>query len=64
MMCGGIATSRMPASDLGVVIVYGALRSDRSAANPDHFVAEVDVTPAQFDGLAEPQRAPGRQGHH
>ena len=55
MMCGGIATSRIPASDLGCGDLEGVLRAvsiavlfdaDRGAPDADHFGAQVDVAAA------------------
>ena len=50
MTCGGIATSRIPASDFGRRDrVRAALGPHRAAPDADHLVAQVDVTAAQLD---------------
>ena len=62
--CGGMFTSRLPASDLGPCTARPLLAADHAAPHVDDAVLHVDVGAAQLGELAEPQRAPGGQQHH
>ena len=50
--CGGIATSRIPASDLGVPTDEFGSDSGDCAADADNPVTKIDVFSAQFDEFA------------
>ena len=62
--CGGMATSRLPASDFGPLDDTAAHGAGDAAADADDLVPDVDIGAAQLGQLAEPQRAPGGHQDH
>jgi hypothetical protein len=62
--CGGIATSRMPALDLGGPTMNSPSTRTTPLRTFTRLVRRVDVAAAQLGQLAEAHRAPGGQQRH